>query len=100
MAIPGTKRRTYLVQNCAAANVKLTKEEIESLARAFPLNATAGTRYPEKQLVGLGIWRRAGTASDGRPLRRKRAHQVGWREWAPVALPRLLATSPDRVSES
>ena len=55
MPIPGTKRRTYLVQNCAAANVKLTKEEIESLARAFPLNATAGTRYPEKQLAGLGI---------------------------------------------
>ena len=53
--IPGTKRRTYLEQNCAAANVKLTKEEIESLSRAFPLNATAGTRYPEKQLAGLGI---------------------------------------------
>jgi len=53
--IPGTKRRTYLEQNCAAVNVKLTKEEIESLSRAFPLNATAGTRYPEKQLAGLGI---------------------------------------------
>jgi hypothetical protein len=25
------------------------------LARAFPLNVTAGTRYPEKQLAGLGI---------------------------------------------
>jgi aryl-alcohol dehydrogenase-like predicted oxidoreductase len=53
--IPGTKRRTYLEQNCAAVNVKLTKEEIETLSRAFPLNATAGTRYPEKQLAGLGI---------------------------------------------
>ena len=53
--IPGTKRRTYLEQICAAVNVKLTKEEIESLSRAFPLNATAGTRYPEKQLAGLGI---------------------------------------------
>jgi len=53
--IPGTKRRTYLEQNCAAVNVKLTKEEIESLSRAFPPNATAGTRYPEKQLAGLGI---------------------------------------------
>jgi aryl-alcohol dehydrogenase-like predicted oxidoreductase len=53
--IPGTKRRTYLEQNCAAVNVKLTKEEIESLSRAFPLNATAGARYPEKQLAGLGI---------------------------------------------
>ncbi|HLF39002.1 MAG TPA: aldo/keto reductase, partial [Burkholderiales bacterium] len=32
--IPGTKRRTYLEQNCAAVNVKLSKEEIESLSRA------------------------------------------------------------------
>jgi aryl-alcohol dehydrogenase-like predicted oxidoreductase len=53
--IPGTKRRTYLEQNCAAVNVKLTKEEIESLSRAFPINVTAGTRYPGKQLAGLGI---------------------------------------------
>jgi len=53
--IPGTKRRAYLEQNCAAVNVKLTKDEIETLSRAFPLNATAGTRYPEKQLAGLGI---------------------------------------------
>jgi aryl-alcohol dehydrogenase-like predicted oxidoreductase len=53
--IPGTKRRSYLEQNCAAVDVKLRKEEIESLARAFPLNVTAGTRYPEKQLAGLGI---------------------------------------------
>jgi aryl-alcohol dehydrogenase-like predicted oxidoreductase len=52
--IPGTKRRTYLEQNCAAVNVRLTKEEIETLSKAFPLNVTAGTRYPEKQLSGLG----------------------------------------------
>jgi aryl-alcohol dehydrogenase-like predicted oxidoreductase len=53
--IPGTKRRSYLEQNCAAADIRLTKEEIDSLSRAFPLNVTAGTRYPEKQLAGLGI---------------------------------------------
>ena len=53
--IPGTKRRSYLEQNCEAVNVGLTKEEIETLSRAFPLNVTAGTRYPEKQLAGLGI---------------------------------------------
>ena len=53
--IPGTKRRTYLEQNCAAADIRLAKDEIETLSRAFPLNATAGTRYPEKQLSGLGI---------------------------------------------
>jgi len=53
--IPGTKRRAYLEQNCAAAEIRLAKEEIDVLAKAFPLNVTAGTRYPEKQLAGLGI---------------------------------------------
>jgi aryl-alcohol dehydrogenase-like predicted oxidoreductase len=53
--IPGTKRRSYLEQNCAAAEVKLTQGDIDALAKAFPLNVTAGTRYPEKQLAGLGI---------------------------------------------
>ncbi|OGA23482.1 MAG: aldo/keto reductase [Betaproteobacteria bacterium RIFCSPLOWO2_02_FULL_67_26] len=53
--IPGTKRRAYLEQNCAAADIKLTQDEVAALAKAFPLNVTAGTRYPEKQLAGLGI---------------------------------------------
>jgi len=53
--IPGTKRRAYLEQNCAAIDIKLTRDEIAALAQAFPLNVTAGTRYPEKQLAGLGI---------------------------------------------
>lgn len=53
--IPGTKRRSFLEQNCAAADVKLTAEEIRTLTQAFPLDITAGTRYPEKQLAGLGI---------------------------------------------
>ena len=53
--IPGTKRRSYLEQNCAAIEIKLAREDIEALAKAFPLNVTAGTRYPEKQLAGLGI---------------------------------------------
>jgi aryl-alcohol dehydrogenase-like predicted oxidoreductase len=53
--IPGTKRRGYLEQNCAAIGIQLSKEEIDALARAFPLDVTAGTRYPEKQLSGLGI---------------------------------------------
>jgi aryl-alcohol dehydrogenase-like predicted oxidoreductase len=53
--IPGTKRRTWLEQNCAALEIELTASEVDALARAFPLNVTAGTRYPEKQLAGLGI---------------------------------------------
>ena len=53
--IPGTKRRSYLEQNAAAAAVPLTSSEIAQLGQAFPLGATAGTRYPEKQMGTLGI---------------------------------------------
>jgi aryl-alcohol dehydrogenase-like predicted oxidoreductase len=53
--IPGTKRRKYLEQNCAALDVKLTADEIAKLKQAFPLGVTAGTRYPEKQMKALGI---------------------------------------------
>lgn len=53
--IPGTKRRAYLEQNCAALDMPLSADEVKRLGDAFPLNATAGTRYPEKQLQALGI---------------------------------------------
>ena len=53
--IPGTKKRAYLEQNCAALDVQLGADEIARLSAAFPLHAAAGTRYPEKQLAGLGI---------------------------------------------
>jgi len=53
--IPGTKRRKYLEENCRAADVALTREEIDTLAKAFTPDVAAGTRYPEKQLKALGI---------------------------------------------
>ncbi len=53
--IPGTKRRSYLEQNAAAAEVRLTAAEIAQLSQAFPPGLAAGMRYPEKQLAGLGI---------------------------------------------
>jgi aryl-alcohol dehydrogenase-like predicted oxidoreductase len=53
--IPGTKRRTYLEQNVAAFDITLSGEEIAVLTKAFPLNVTAGSRYPEKQMKALGI---------------------------------------------
>jgi aryl-alcohol dehydrogenase-like predicted oxidoreductase len=53
--IPGTKRRTFLDQNAAAAAIALSATEIGQLARAFSPGVAAGTRYPEKQLAGLGI---------------------------------------------
>lgn len=53
--IPGTKRRAYLEQNCAALEIKLGADEVKQLSDAFPLDVTAGTRYPEKQMKALGI---------------------------------------------
>jgi len=53
--IPGTKRRQYLEENCAAANLQLSMDELTALSAAFPPGVTAGTRYPEKQLKALGI---------------------------------------------
>ena len=53
--IPGTKRRQYLEQNLAAADLQLSAGELAQLSAAFPPDAVAGTRYPEKQLKALGI---------------------------------------------
>ena len=53
--IPGTKRRKYLEENCEALDVKLSAVEIAKLDNAFTPHVAAGTRYPEKQLKGLGI---------------------------------------------
>ena len=44
--IPGTKRRTYLEQNVAAAELELTAEEIAEIEAAAPREAVAGDRYP------------------------------------------------------
>ena len=53
--IPGTKKRHYLEENLAAAELHLTAEEIDVLNTNFPVGVTAGTRYPERLMGGLGI---------------------------------------------
>jgi len=53
--IPGTKRRRYLEENLAAAELQLSAAELAQLSEAFAPGVTAGTRYPEKQLKALGI---------------------------------------------
>jgi aryl-alcohol dehydrogenase-like predicted oxidoreductase len=49
--IPGTKRRTYLEENAAAADIQLTQAELERIESAFPKGATAGDRYPDMSTV-------------------------------------------------
>jgi aryl-alcohol dehydrogenase-like predicted oxidoreductase len=43
--IPGTKRRPYLEQNVAAADLALTAQEVAALDEALPIGTAAGTRY-------------------------------------------------------
>jgi aryl-alcohol dehydrogenase-like predicted oxidoreductase len=53
--IPGTKKRAFLSENLAAAELNLSVSEIELLDSNFPLGITSGKRYPEKLMGGLGI---------------------------------------------
>ncbi len=52
--IPGTKRRTRLVENLAANEVQLNKEELAALSAAIPREAVAGLRYPEDMQRAVG----------------------------------------------
>ncbi|MGY1754162.1 aldo/keto reductase [Blastococcus sp. SYSU D01042] len=45
--IPGTKRRSYLEENVAAAAVELTPADLARLDEIAPLGAAEGTRYPD-----------------------------------------------------
>ncbi|TXL57903.1 aldo/keto reductase [Aeromicrobium terrae] len=47
VTIPGTKRRKYLEENVAAADIELTADDLAQLDEAAPVGVTAGARYPE-----------------------------------------------------
>jgi aryl-alcohol dehydrogenase-like predicted oxidoreductase len=49
--IPGTKRRSYLEENVAAANLQLDAEEMTQLDEALSPEAIAGPRYNEKMMA-------------------------------------------------
>jgi len=51
--IPGTKRRSYLEENLAAADASLSAEESERIADAVP--AAAGERYPEEAMQTINL---------------------------------------------
>ncbi|GHF30543.1 aldo/keto reductase [Amycolatopsis deserti] len=52
--IPGTKRRTYLAENVAAATLELSEEDIRSIEAAVPADAVAGERYPAALARNVG----------------------------------------------
>jgi len=49
--IPGTKRRSYLEENVAAAEITLTEDELARIDAAAPAGAAAGDRYSDMSLV-------------------------------------------------
>jgi aryl-alcohol dehydrogenase-like predicted oxidoreductase len=48
--IPGTSRRKHLEENIAAAEIKLTSDELKQIDTVFPKGAASGTRYPEAMM--------------------------------------------------
>jgi len=49
--IPGTKRRRYLEENIAAAELTLSAAELAAIEAVFPLQAVAGARYGAESMT-------------------------------------------------
>ena len=49
--IPGTKRRRYLEENVAAADLSLSADELQRLDQALPRGAASGPRYGEEMMA-------------------------------------------------
>jgi aryl-alcohol dehydrogenase-like predicted oxidoreductase len=53
--IPGTKRRTYLRDNVAAAEVELEADDLEAIEEVAPRGVAAGDRYPSDNMARVGL---------------------------------------------
>ncbi|MFF2848485.1 aldo/keto reductase [Streptomyces sp. NPDC058001] len=53
VAIPGTKRRTYLEENVSASDVRLSDEVLAAIDSIAPYGITAGDRYPASEMPQL-----------------------------------------------
>jgi aryl-alcohol dehydrogenase-like predicted oxidoreductase len=49
--IPGTKRRRYLEENIAAAELTLSQAELAAIEAVFPAEAVAGNRYSAESMT-------------------------------------------------
>ena len=52
VAIPGTKRVSYLEENVAAASLTLTDDDVARLEKIAPPGVAAGERYPVGHTYG------------------------------------------------
>jgi aryl-alcohol dehydrogenase-like predicted oxidoreductase len=55
VAIPGTKRRSYLEENAGAAEVELTPADLAAIEEVAPRGAVAGERYGPEQLARVNV---------------------------------------------
>lgn len=55
VAIPGTKRRTYLEQNVAAHDIELTQNDLAEIDAVAPRGAVAGERYAPEHLKRVNV---------------------------------------------
>jgi aryl-alcohol dehydrogenase-like predicted oxidoreductase len=53
--IPGSKRRDRLEENTAAADMRLTREELQEIETLVPSGMAAGTRYPEAGMRAINL---------------------------------------------
>lgn len=53
--IAGTKRIRYLEDNAGAANVELSKQDLERIDKIAPKGITKGLRYPEPQMKRVSL---------------------------------------------
>ncbi|MDT7809751.1 MAG: hypothetical protein QOJ70_3564 [Acidobacteriota bacterium] len=51
--IPGTKRRKYLEENVAAAEVEMTAEDLARIEEVLGAESVAGERYPEQAMSSV-----------------------------------------------
>ena len=49
--IPGTKRRTYLEENVAAADIRLNNDDMTRLDKALRPDAISGPRYNARNMA-------------------------------------------------
>ena len=55
VAIPGTKRRHYLEENVAAAEVGLSAEDLAAIDEVTPKGVAAGDRYPPEHMSRVNV---------------------------------------------
>ncbi|MFE5026315.1 aldo/keto reductase [Streptomyces sp. NPDC056656] len=53
VAIPGTKRRTYLEENVSATGLELSADVLAAIDAIAPYGVTAGNRYPDAEMPSL-----------------------------------------------